>query len=105
MDQPISIGARLSVRASKLCADGSGTGPEARTRQDESAQATDTAKASVEKAAPAPAKTPEEQKAAAELDQKIIDEGKANNEIMKNLQHLCYVIGPRLTARLLSKRQ
>ncbi len=71
--------------------------PKPEPAKTESAQATDTAKASVEKAAPAPAKTPEELKAAAELDQKIIDEGKANNEIMKNLQHLCYVIGPRLT--------
>ncbi|MBN9523970.1 M28 family peptidase [bacterium] len=49
-------------------------------------------------AAPRPAGGAETKTIAApELDQKLMAEVKANNEILKNLQHLSDVIGPRLT--------
>ncbi len=41
---------------------------------------------------------------AAALDQKVLDEAKANSEIMKNLTYLSDVIGPRLTGSTALKR-
>jgi carboxypeptidase Q len=51
---------------------------------------------SVSEAAPAP-RDAEAVSAAVELDQKIIADVKSRSELMKNLQHLSDVIGPRLT--------